>query len=155
MTLNEYCKKYDISKSKAEKSLVYVKDIKVCPYCQKKEIPEDADIYYVPDKRIMKNDYRRKYFYLLEAIFYKQKIHKDLTGIDEETIKVMIDELKQLNLIEMNKKTSENALNYLNYELSLVGCIWMQKTIKEKREELINYLKNVIEIGSIVARVVF
>ena len=152
MTLNEYCKKYNINKSKAKKSLAYVNNIKVCPYCQRKEIPDDADIYYVPDKRIMKNDYRRKYYYLLESIFYKQKIHKELTGIDEESIKLMIDELKQLNLIKINNNKSENIINY---ELTLMGCDWIQKTIKEKREELINYLKNVIEIGVKVASVVF
>ena len=39
----------------------YVNNIKVCPYCKRKEIPDDADIYYIEgayyDSKLRGNQY--------------------------------------------------------------------------------------------------
>lgn len=143
MTVKEYRTKYDYSSDKkAKESLKYVENIKICPYCKKITIPEDAVAYYVPDKRKMRNKDYKKYYYVLDAIIQKKLIIKELTGLDIDECKTIIKELRELNYITLLNGRQNDSLNSIDYIANLNGINWKNAKTKELEE----FIKDILFI---------
>lgn len=153
MTLNEYRKKYNLSKYKALASLKYVENINICPYCKKIEIPNDANVYYVPDKRIMKNSDYRKYYYVLDAIINKQIIHNKLISLNDKEIESIIGELHLIKYIKLKNKQNEGSLDYRDYIETIEGINWKNADSKRRKENLNNALKIILNISSAISKI--
>ena len=137
MKLKEYKNKYGYeSEHKALKSLKYVDGIRICPYCGRIEIPNVAEAYYVPDKRIMKNSDYKKYYYVLDAIIKKQIIIKELTNLDNSEVETIVRELFKLKYICLINGKFKESLNYKDYNETIDGIEWINLGAKQRNERI-------------------
>ena len=116
MKLQEFAKKWNISKQKAAKMCPYISGARKCPCCGAWEVPNNAVAIYIPDKRKYKSKIK-KYRYVMDAIEQGMEIHETLSLVSESECKTIVAWLKSQKLLILKQGCSEDNLDYKNYML--------------------------------------
>ena len=135
ISTKEIAKLKNISIDKVKKMAPYIEGSKQCPHCKQWDIPENSRALYIPDLRKYKRDaFLRPYYYILEAIASKTEIIEVFTGINEQTKKAYIEELKEEGLIKLIESPTSNTSNSEEFILTIKAKHWLDSKNEFKRK---------------------
>ena len=138
-SIDQFAKENHISKNKIKKMCPYIQGAYLCPCCKKWIIPENADLFYIPNKNCY-NEKTKKYCYIMDAIDQKMLLIEEFTKMKEEECRTFTRELRENGFIRSIDGMEDN-LDYRNYILTLNGAAWKDRKAKEKRELIVALLK--------------
>ena len=146
MTLKMFREKWNLSIAKAKKMLPYIDGAEQCPMCKGWDIPENAILIYIPDKRTY-SQATKKYCYVMDAIGSTMLLNDNLSMISANEIPQYVRELKQNNLIMVADGRPEDSNDYRDYIPTLKGAEWMDAASKRKNEIITEMLKTIQELA--------
>jgi hypothetical protein len=152
MTLNEFAKKWNVSKQKARQMCPYIEGATQCPLCHGWEIPDNAVAIYIPHKQHYKAKFRR-HCYVLDAISLGMLLVEELSLISESDCQAIVMQLKNANLIALKPDCGMDSLNYKDYILQIPDN-WDSQNSSEKVQIVIEALKTVQALATTVTAIV-
>ncbi len=152
MTLNEFAKKWNVSKQKAEQMCPHIEGARQCPLCHKWEIPNNAIAIYIPHKRHYKEKFRR-HCYVLDAISFGMLLVEELSLISESDCQAIIMQLKNAKLIALKPNCDKDSLSYKDYILQIPDD-WDAKNSGAKVQVITEALKTVQTLANTATAIV-
>lgn len=153
MKLNEYAKKWNITKDRAKLMAPYIGGYK-CPCCNQWNIPDDAQAIYIPDKRKYKKECK-KYCYLIDAITQNMKLDEDLSSITNIECRTIVRELRSKNAIVLKDGCNQDSLDYCDYMVSADYLNWKQTKDSEKSELILSTIIKCAEAATAIANMAY
>ena len=151
MNINEFSRKWDISKSKVKKMLPFLQGITYCEYCKKPYIPDDAVPFYIPDKREYRwNDYGKKICYILDAICTNMVLSERFCGMNDNEVSSIVNQLSENGIIEPKQGVSPDSKDYRDYIISIKTINWQYANGNEKKKFVIQIFNTIGQICDVI-----
>jgi hypothetical protein len=111
----QFMERYNISKDKLKKMIPYLQGVEQCPCCKQYMFNDDVKPIYIPHKTRLKNNPKKYYIYVLEALNNNMELIPEASLIDNDQIATCIRELKAAEWIAIKVGRPAGSLDYHDY----------------------------------------